>query len=47
MGNSLVVLHLTTRSLYPECIANLKLPIDGFYTIIPWFYRECRSGVII
>jgi len=29
---------VTTRSLYPECIANLKLPIDAFY-------RENRSGV--
>jgi hypothetical protein len=29
---------VTTRSLYPECIANLKLPIDAFY-------RESRSGV--
>jgi hypothetical protein len=29
-----------TRSLYPECIANLKLPIDAFY-------RESRSGVNI
>jgi hypothetical protein len=28
------------RSLYPECIANLKLPIDAFY-------RESRSGVNI
>jgi hypothetical protein len=31
---------VTTRSLYPECIANLKLPIDAFY-------RESRSGVNI
>jgi hypothetical protein len=31
---------VTTRSLYPECIANLKLPIDAFY-------RENRSGVNI
>jgi hypothetical protein len=31
---------VTTRSLYPECIANLKLPIDTFY-------RESRSGVNI
>jgi hypothetical protein len=29
-----------TRSLFPECIANLKLPIDAFY-------RESRSGVNI
>ena len=28
------------RSLFPECIANLKLPIDAFY-------REIRSGVNI
>jgi hypothetical protein len=28
----------STRSLYPECIANLKLPIDAFY-------RESRSSV--
>jgi hypothetical protein len=27
---------VTTRSLYPECIANWKLPIDAFY-------RESRS----
>jgi hypothetical protein len=27
-------------TLYPECIANLKLPIDAFY-------RESRSGVNI
>ena len=27
-----------TSSLYPECIANLKLPVDAFY-------RESRSGV--
>jgi hypothetical protein len=32
--------NVTTRSLYPECIANLKLPIDTFY-------RESRSGVNI
>ena len=31
---------VTTRSLYPECIANLKLPIDAFY-------RESRSDWII
>ena len=31
---------VTTRSLYPECIANLKLPIDAFY-------QESRSGVNI
>jgi hypothetical protein len=31
---------VTTRSLYPECIANLKLPIDVFY-------RESRSGINI
>ena len=31
---------VTTHSLYPECIANLKLPIDTFY-------RESRSGVNI
>jgi hypothetical protein len=36
----LLVLKVTTRSLYPECIANLKLPIDAFY-------RESRSGVNI
>ena len=29
-----------THSLCPECIANLKLPIDAFY-------RESRSGVNI
>jgi hypothetical protein len=34
--NQLVDLHF----LYPECIANLKLPIDAFY-------RESRSGVNI
>jgi hypothetical protein len=27
-----------TSSLYPECIANLKLPVDTFY-------RESHSGV--
>jgi hypothetical protein len=27
-----------TSNLYPECIANLKLPVDAFY-------RESRSGV--
>jgi hypothetical protein len=32
--------EVTTRSLYPECIVNLKLPIDAFY-------RESRSGVNI
>jgi hypothetical protein len=32
--------NVTTRSLCPECIANLKLPIDAFY-------RESRSGVNI
>ena len=26
----LLVPKFTTRSLYPECIANLKLPIDAF-----------------
>ena len=31
---------VTTRSLYPEYIANLKPPIDPFY-------RESRSGVNI
>jgi hypothetical protein len=31
---------VTMRSLFPECIANLKLPIDAFY-------RESRSGVNI
>jgi hypothetical protein len=36
----LLVPKVTTRSLYPECIANLKLPIDAFY----W---ESRSGVNI
>ena len=36
----LLVLKVTTRSLYPECIANLKLPIDTFY-------RESRSSVNI
>jgi hypothetical protein len=36
----LLVPKVTTRSLYPECIANLKLPIDVFY-------RESRSGVNI
>jgi hypothetical protein len=34
----LLVPKVTTRSVYPECIANLKLPIDAFY-------RESRSGV--
>ena len=34
----LLVPKVTTRSLYPECIANLKLPIDAFY-------RESRSDV--
>jgi hypothetical protein len=36
----LLVPKVTTRSLYPEYIANLKLPIDAFY-------RESRSGVNI
>jgi hypothetical protein len=36
----LLVPKVITRSLYPECIANLKLPIDAFY-------RESRSGVNI
>ena len=36
----LLVPKVTKRSLYPECIANLKLPIDAFY-------RESRSGVNI
>jgi nitrate reductase beta subunit len=36
----LSVPKVTTCSLYPECIANLKLPIDAFY-------RESRSGVNI
>ena len=36
----LLVPKVTTRSLYPECIANLKLPIDAFY-------QESRSGVNI
>jgi hypothetical protein len=36
----LLVPKVTTRSLYPECIANLKLPIDTFY-------RERCSGVNI
>jgi hypothetical protein len=36
----LLVPKVTTRSLYPECLANLKLPIDAFY----W---ENRSGVDI
>jgi hypothetical protein len=31
----LLVPKVTTRSLYPECIANLKLPIDAFY-IADW-----------
>jgi hypothetical protein len=31
---------VTTRSLYQEYIASLKLPIDAFY-------RESRSGVNI
>ena len=35
-----LVPKVTTRSLYPECIANLKLPIDAFY-------RESRPGVNI
>jgi hypothetical protein len=36
----LLVPKVTTRSLYPKCIANLKLPIDAFY-------RESRSDWII
>ena len=36
----LLVPKVNTRSLYPECIANLKLPIDAFY-------RESRSSVNI
>ena len=36
----LLVPNVTTRSLYPECSANLKLSIDAFY-------RESRSGVNI
>jgi hypothetical protein len=36
----LLVPKVTTRISYPECIANLKLPIDAFY-------RESRSGVNI
>ena len=36
----LLVPKVTTHSLYPTCIANLKLPIDAFY-------RESRSGVNI
>jgi len=36
----LLVPKVTTRNLYPECIANLKLPIDAFY-------RESRSVVNI
>ena len=36
----LLVPNVTTRSLFPECIANLKLPIDAFY-------RENHSGVNI
>ena len=36
----LLVPKVITRSLFPECIANLKLPIDAFY-------RESRSGVNI
>jgi hypothetical protein len=36
----LLVPKVTTRSLYPEYIANFKLPIDAFY-------RESRSGVNI
>ena len=36
----LLVPKVTTPSLFPECIANLKLPIDAFY-------RESRSGVNI
>ena len=33
----LLVPKVTTRSLYPECIANLKIPIDAFY-------RKSRSN---
>jgi hypothetical protein len=36
----LLVPKVITHSLCPECIANLKLPIDAFY-------RESRSGVNI
>ena len=36
----LLVPKVTTCSLYPECVANLKLPIDTFY-------RESCSGVNI
>jgi hypothetical protein len=36
----LLVPKVTTRSLCPECAANLKLPIDAFY-------RESRLGVNI
>ena len=36
----LLIPKVTTRSLYPDCIANLKLPIDAFY-------GESRSGVNI
>ena len=36
----LLVPKVTTRSLYRECLANLKFPIDAFY----W---ENRSGVDI
>jgi hypothetical protein len=34
----LLVPKVAMHSLYPECIANLKLPIDAFY-------RESRSGL--
>jgi hypothetical protein len=36
----LLVPKVTSLSLYPECIANLRLPIDAFY-------GESRSGVNI
>ena len=36
----LLVPKVTAHILYPECIANLKLPIDSFY-------RESRPGVNI
>ena len=36
----LLVPKVTTHSLFPECIASLKLPIDAFY-------RESRWGVNI
>ena len=34
----LILAPKVTSSIYPECIANLKLPVDAFY-------RESRSGV--